>query len=675
MKLSLNWLKSYIDPKLPTEALAQRLVMAGWDVEAIETVGKDIVFEIEVTPNRPDCLNVWGLAREVAAITGKRASFPRCRIYKSINNIPITIEDRKDCSRYIGTLIKEGTVANSSLEITGRLNAIGLRPVNNVVDVTNFVLMETGQPLHVFDYDKLIGGKIIVRRAKSGEKIITIDGLERALDPSILVIADAQRPVAIAGIMGGKDTEVTLSTKNILLESAHFDMTLIRRASRQLGLRSESSYRFERNVDWAGVLTGANRATDLLLEFTKGQWAGRTDKAYLPKGASLPFKITAEQVENLLGTKVPASKIKSILIALEFKVSGNGSSLTVTSPSFRQDVKASVDLIEEIARMIGYDRLPMSLPQVKAQNLAVDPRPAQIKRTVREVLRAVDVDEVVTLSMTNTKDMAKCQLQEYTSASVKVFNPLNVDQELMRLTLVPSLLQVALTNINRGQKDLRIFEVAKRYEQGGERDTLGILLMGRRYTDWRLNKKDSVEFADLKGILDAIVKALHIKVSLEASSNPVFDSSAGAEIVLKGKVIGGLGKIDRKVLKHWDIKSQDIYFAGMDLEEIYQLPQPKIKYQPISEFPAIVRDVSIAVKKGVSYKSIEDVCYLKGGDILQEVKFIEQYRGDKVSAGQKALIFSLIYQSHQRTLREEEVNSAHERIIQTLVQQLAAIRR
>ena len=673
MKLSLNWLKSYIDPKLTTEALVERLVMAGWDVEALERVGKDIVLQLEITPNRPDCLSILGLAREIGAMTGKKVNFPRSRTYKSTNDIPITIEDRKDCSRYIGTLIKDVTVADSSQEIKERLSSIGIRPVNNAVDVTNFVLMETGQPLHAFDYDQLIGGKIVVRRAKSGEKITTIDGIERTLDPSMLVIADAQRPVAMAGLMGGKDTQVTLSTKNILLESAHFDMTLIRQASRKLGLRSESSYRFERSVDWRGVLTGANRATDLLLELTKGQLAGRTDKAYLSKGSPLPLKITADEVERLLGIKVPTSRIKSILTALECKVSGQGSSLTVTPPSFRGDLKERVDFIEEVARTMGYDRLPARLPHIKAKNLAGGARPAQIKRIIRETLKASGVDEAVTLSMTNTRALARCLQQNL--QSVKVFNPLTIDQELMRPSFLPHFMAMMTANFNRGQKDLRLFEIAKRYTPRGEKDALALLLTGSRYRDWRLPHKSQVEFFDVKGILENIFYALKADVCFDASAEPFLDATSSSSLNLNGQRIGVAGKLHRTVLENWDIKYQDVYFAEVNLEPLLAVSSATTRFEPLGEFPTVTRDVSLAVKKEISYKAIQDLCRQYGGDILREVKFIEQYTGEKVSAGQKALVFSLIYQSRQRTLREEEVNSAHERILQAIVQQLGAIRR
>ncbi len=674
MKLPLNWLKDYIDPKLKTEELAHRLVMAGWEVEAVETVGEEVVLELEITPNRSDCLNVLGLAREISAITGKRVQYPKVKSYKpTADKISISIEDKKDCSRYIGTLIKNVTVADSPGNLQVRVNSLGLRPISNAVDVTNFVLMEIGQPLHVFDYDKLTGGKIIVRRAKQGEKIITIDGIERVLDPTVLVIADEVKPVAIAGIMGGKDTEVTLSTKNVLLESAHFDMALIRRSSRKLGLRSDSSYRFERNVDWQGVLAGADRATDLLLNLTGGQLAARTDAAFVTKTPVKPIQIIPEQIETLLGLKVSLAQVKRILTSLDFKVSVKADKLTVNPPSFRSDIKETVDLIEEVARTIGFDHLPTSLPQIKAKNLTVDDHPRRVKKTLRQALMACGVDEVVTVSMTNAKDLNKCLQKDL--KQVRVLNPLTVDQELMRPSLLSVFMPVVIGNFNRGQKNLRVFEIAKTYSPQGEKTTLGLLLTGSRYQDWRLSRKEQMEYSDIKGVLENCFCALGVDVSFEKQGQMSLDESDGSILTVKGEAIGCAGKLNKAILSNWDIKHQDVYFAEIDLEKVFALPAKSVHYKPLAEFPAVIRDVSLAVKKEIPYGAIEKLCRSKGGSILVDVQFIEQYLGDKIQPGYKGLVFSCLYQSNTKTLREEEVHKAHQSIIQAITGEFGAILR
>ena len=674
MKLSLSWLKDYIDPKLSTDGLTERLTMAGLEVEGVESVSGDTVLEIEVTPNRPDVLSILGLAREIGAITAKSVKNPKIKNHKTVSlRKLIQIENRKDCSRYIGTLIGDAHVNDAPQAMKQRLASLGIKAINNAADITNFVLMEMGQPLHVFDYDQLAGGKIVVRRAKAGEMIVTLDGVERKLDPSILVIADAHKPVAIAGIMGGRDTQITSATQNILLESAHFDMGLIRRASRTLGLRSDSSYRFERNVNFEGVLTGANRATDLLLQLTGGHLSGRGEISTKTKSVAVKVKVKIADIESLLGVSVTAIKGKAWLSRLGFKVTANSGILTVRAPSSRVDIQQDVDVIEEIARMIGFDRLPSKLPMIKTTNIPVDKRPREIKDHIRRVLTAGGVDEIITLSMINARALVKSNLAEM--PRVKIFNPLSLDQELMRPVMLPSFLQVAVTNFNRGQKDLRFFEMGKTYFKDGEKETLGLLLTGRRSYDWRSFRKEGIEIFDLKGILERIFQTAGIEAAYEGANMPVFDHACAAAIIIKGKQIGVLGKVDRKVLSNWDIKNQDIYFAEFYLGELIAAANRPVKYQPISEFPAIVRDVSLAVKKEVSYKKVEEICVQQGGDILKSVHFIEQYLGDKIQSGHKGLVFSCHYQSNARTLREDEVTSVHERILQTLTHDLNAIRR
>ena len=674
MKLSINWLKDYIDPKLTIDDLVERLTMAGLEVESIDNVGKDTVLEIEITPNRPDCLNILGLAREIGAITSKAVKTPLIKEHKTVGlKGLVRIENKKDCGRYIATLIKEVNIHDAPQEIKDRLSALGINAINNAVDITNFVLMETGQPLHAFDYDKLEGGKIVVRRALAGETIVTLDGIERKLDDSILVIADCRKPVAIAGIMGGRDTQITASTKNILLESAHFDMGVIRRACRSLGLRSESSYRFERNVNFEGVLKGANRATDLLLELTGGRLSGREESSIKVKSTVVQVKVAIADIESLLGVPVTELKAKSWLARLGFKITAKAGSLNVQAPENRVDIQADVDVIEEIARMIGFDRLPAKLPLIKTVNISVDQRPREIKEKICRVVTAAGMIEIITHNMINSKALVKCKMDPL--KAIRIFNPLNQEQELMRPSMLPSMLQVVGTNFNRGQKDLRLFEIGKRYFLEGEKETLGIILTGRRCSDWRVSKKETVEIFDLKGIFEQILKSLGIDASYEKNQFALLDEGCATSVMFEDKYLGSLGRVDRRILNNWDIKNQDVYYAGLHLDEIYLLPPRILKYKPISEFPAIVRDVSIAVKKEVPYKKIEEICSRQGGDILGSVQFIEQYSGEKIQAGYKGLVFSCQYQSTTKTLREEEVSAVHERILQALIQDLGAIRR
>ncbi len=674
MKISLKWLKDYVAISLDPQKLAHKLTMAGLEVEKIENVGGDTTFELEITPNRPDCLNHLGLAREVSAILNKPLKPPRIKSPKiSKKKADVTIGNKDDCARYIGTIIQNVTATTSPSFIKERLSSIGLRAVNNIVDITNFTLMETGQPLHAFDYDKLTGGKIIVRRAKDGETITTIDGVERKLNPSILVIADAKRPVAIAGIMGGKDTEVTNSTKNILLESAYFDPILIRRGARALGLSSDSSYRFERGVDMITVQSGSLRAVSLICTHAKGTVSAVSD--VYPKKITTSVKsisITKNQINTLLGTDIPLQRCKSILDKLGFKVSAKKDALRVVVPSFRGDIHQEVDLLEEIARVIGYDNLPTSLPEIKASRI-----PENKNRILRERLAdglaVLGLNEAVTFATINKRHLEKTKLGPLPALKIK--NPLTGEQELMRPSLFPSLLSLAATNINKGQKDLRFFEIGKVYPTSGvgEKETLGILLVGKRYHDWRTSGKEEVNFYDLKGTLESAIAKIGIRgVVFTPTQKEFLQSGRCAAITINGQEIGLAGEVAGDVLMAWDIKQKNVWCAEVNLEALLKHAKPQEKYEPLPEFPAIIRDISIAVKKDMSFEKVRICAFETIPQFLVAVKFVEEYLGDKISFGQRGMTVSLVYQSPSRTLREDEINQLHEGFSKALVERLGA---
>ncbi len=681
MEISLNWLKDYVDFKVSSEELAHRLTMAGLEVKKISSLGDDTVFELEITPNRPDCLNMLGLARETAAILKKSYKFPAL---KNINfpklKAEITIEDKKACPCYIGTVIENVSVASAPEKIKKRLESLGARGINNIVDITNFCLMETGQPLHAFDCDKLIGGKIIVRRARKGEKIVTIDCIERVLDENILVIADEQRPVAIAGVMGGKNTEVTGQTKNILLESAYFDPILIRRAARQLGLSSDSSYRFERGVDFSGVEKGACRAISLILEHAQGQITKRTKISSVKEKPRTKIKISKEEIAAYLGEYLTLAQCKATLLKLDFKVVAKGkNSLEVSVPSFRADVKQAVDLIEEIARISGYEQTPLTVPQIKISNISSSPE-RKLKNTLRQILLAQGLNEVITTTMINQKALVKSKLES--SRGIKIQNPLTQEQEILRPSILPSLLSIASLNFNRGQKDFAFFELGKIYLPGqapsaagqAEKDVLGIVMSGACPLDWRRAKREEFDFYDLKGVFESIFLRLDIReLNYSDNESTCFEQGQRASVFVKGKGIGSLGKISDEVLKNWDIKSGHVFFAEIDIQSFLSDGAPLKTFFPLQEFPAVVRDVSVAVKDSVRFADIKKLAVELGRPILKSVIFKEEYRGEKIPAGQRGLVFSLVYQSPERTLTEEDVIPIHEKILQSFKESLGAV--
>ena len=680
MKISLNWLNDYIKTTKDADQLAEKLTMAGLEVEAVHTVNGDSIFEIEVTPNRVDCLNVLGIARELSAILNKNKKDPKIRPVKyPVRKCPISIEDFKGCERYVGTVIENIKVEPSPAFIKKRLESIGMRTISNIVDITNFVLMETGQPLHAFDLDKLVGGKIIVRRARKGERIVTIDEIERILDESVLVIADAARPVAIAGIMGGKDTEVNASTKNILLESAYFDPVLIRRTSRKLGLSSDSSYRFERGINKEEIKKSAERAVSLMLEFAGGRPTQHADIARKKKGGKKSvIGVSPDTINGYLGSNIKGARIKSILEKLDFKVSSRGhGGLKVAVPSHRPDITSEVDIIEEVARVEGYDKLPRSLPSVRITKIrSAENRFLRLK--LKFSLMAQGFNEIVTYSTTNQEDLNKSK-QGHMFAT-KITNPLSADQEYMRPSMLPAMLNALSFNINRDQRDLRLFETGKIYIKEDEIETLSLAMTGRAYEDWRSGESRSIDFYDIKGVLERVVASYagDTKISFVPFHETALDRREAAQVLLDGENIGYIGRLEEDVLRNFDIKSVSAYFGQINLEDIYKKSALFARYRPVSAYPSVIRDISLSIGKNIEYKKLTETIQEAGSDFLVDIQFKEDYTDivkDKISEGHRGILISLVYQSADRTLQEDEVNNDHQRILKRIVENLqAAIR-
>ncbi len=676
MKISVKWLKDYISFSIPVEKLAHKLTMAGLEVEKIEAVGDDTVLDLEITPNRPDCLNFQGIARELAAVLDKQLKKPKVKkMLPPKAKCEIEILDKKGCGRYIGTLIESVCVRESPSWLTVRLAALGNRTINNVVDITNFCLFENGQPLHAFDYDKLIGGRIVVRRARAGEKIVTLDGVERLLDPSILVIADAQRPVAIAGVMGGQETEVTEQTQRILLESAHFDPILIRKASRALGIKTDSSYRFERGVDFTTVESGAARAVSLILREANGTVVARKDAfPARPKARGKAIPVKMEDVNSLLGSDLSLAKCRTILKKLDFHVTkASANMMKVTAPSSRGDVKDPVDVIEEVARIVGYDNLPLTLPLIKAQNVPSQEDYPFINK-VRDCLCGAGYSEIISYALISRDSLEKSGLSQL--SGIKVVNPLSLDQEIMRPSLFPSMLAVVKGNVNRGQKDIKIFETGKTYRGKKEQKEVAIMMTGKVYHDWRRLENKNADFFDLKGIVQRVLTRAGIKDFIcDPDENSMYQKNCGAKIMAGKKALGTFGQVDQDILQQWDIKHRTVFFAHIDLAQLFLLSSRKKAFQGISDFPAMTRDISVAVRQDVPYQKVMDIVSRQAGPLLENIAFLEEYRGEKIPQGYRGLIFSLTYQSPQRTLVEDEVNKVHGDITQALVDEIGGILR
>lgn len=680
MKVSYNWLKEYINFKLAPKNLADRLTAVGLETKSLDEKNGDFIFEIEVTSNRPDWLSIYGIAREIQAISGSKLKPIKVKLPKetaSLGKPSIKIEDRKGCLRYVGRMIDGVEVGPSAKWLIEKLERAGIRPVNNVVDITNFCLMELGQPLHAFDYDKLEGGEIIVRGARKGEEIVMIDGIKRKLDEGTLVIADARKAVAIAGVMGGKDTEVTVSTKRILLESAYFDPPTIRTAAKKLGISTESSYRFERRVDLEGVLSASDRATGLICDLAKTKMISRASDAGVKGIKEVKIVLRIPRVNKILGLKISASKCSSILKSLDLKVKQRGKdSLEIRTSSFRGDLKQEIDLIEEIARIYGYDKIPETLTKIsiwgkggqKSNNRIVE-------ETIRQTLIGIGLNEVITYSLASKNAPLNKIMNLEEDELLKVQNPLSSEYEALRSFVLGGLLDTIAYNINRKNADIRIFELGKSYFYNDsntpcERDILAIALCGMKVKNWK--DKESLDIFDLKGAIEALFKKLGIlSYEFDGKAFPLLAPSASSSIKVGGRDIGLFGKANKAVLDRYDIKAP-VFVSELDLSPIINNANLKRKFAELPKYPSTIRDISLIVDDKVPNKEIINLIRKACGELAVCVKPFDLYRGEQVPKGSKSILYSVEYRASGKTLTDEEVNALDKKVREVLTTTLNA---
>ncbi|MFA6141970.1 MAG: phenylalanine--tRNA ligase subunit beta [Candidatus Omnitrophota bacterium] len=675
MKINYNWLKDYIDVKLSPEKLAELLTMSGLTVDSLERKGDDAILEIEVTSNRPDWLSYIGVAREIAALTGKILKIPLItanRKSETKNLINVKIEDKKLCPRYTARVISNIKIEESPEWLKSRIEAMGLKSVNNVVDITNFCLFETGEPMHAFDLDRLSGGKIIVRTSRKGERITTIDGVERTLEEGVLVIADDSRPVAVAGVMGGLNTEVTASTKNILLEAAAFDPISIRRTSRVLGLPSESSYRFERKVDLANISYASARASAMIMELAGGQ-----EKAFIDIGSkqekNKPVELRFSRLNSVLGVEIPAQKAKKILTALGLKIiSSSKDKIKFSIPGFRSDLKNEIDLIEEAARIYGYDKIPDTIPGMAASP-ARESHDITIAQFIRALLTGMGLDEIITYSLLSKDIILKSgSLPE---AIVEVKNPLSGEQEAMRVNLAGGMLNSIIWNINRKTKDLKLFELGNIYIKDGdgkfvERKHLSIGMAGEIADGSSGPRKSS--FFDLKGVIQVLLSELGVKdVSFTDTGDGNLSPSARASINAGQDNIGVLGEVSRRTLTDFDIK-ENVYYSEVDIDSILKHVNLEKRFMELPRYPSVFRDISIVVNKGISNADIISLIESKGATILKDVRLVDRYAGKQIPDGKISLTYRLEYRDNAKTLEDKEVLGVHSDVLRSLEEKFGA---
>ncbi len=688
MKISYNWLKEYVDIALSPEKLARLLTMSGLSVESFTKSGGDYIFEIEVMSNRPDCLSYIGVAREVAALTGRKLKIPPITTKLQTPNSPpglsarraggqlpaitIKVEDKALCKRYTGRLIKGVKIGESPAWLKLKIETMGLRPVNNIVDITNFCLFETGEPMHAFDLDK-ISGEVIIRRANRSEKIVTIDGVERTLDGSDLVIADRERPIAIAGVMGGLNTEVTGSTKNILLEAAYFDPVSIRRTSRRLGIPTESSYRFERRVDIENIVYSSERTAELILKIASGTAGRFTDIGKGPasvKGIELRYS----RLNNILGISVKPETVKKILNALSLNIkSSSKDRLKIGAPTFRSDLQNEIDIIEEVARVIGYDKIPPTIPNIVDQPVRKT-FDMLVGSKIHRVLTSLGLSEIITYGLISKKLANISSMREGEIITIK--NPLSGEQEVMRPSLAAGMLNTIAWNINRKTGDLKLFELGNTYLKKSdgtfkEERSLSLGMTGEVHSNWAAPSRE-VGFFDLKGVVDVLFSELGVdSFSFKEAKDDRFRRTSRASIEIKGETIGTLGEVSAVILGDFDIKDK-VFAAELCVDSLLKYVNLKKVFKELPKYPSVFRDISIIVGKEISNEEILSVSEEAAGEVLKEAKLIDRYTGKQIPDGKIGLTYRLEYQDLRKTLEEKEVSIVHSKVLKALEEKFNA---
>lgn len=673
MIFSYNWLQDYIKGKLPEPKKFAELFMAkSFEVEGIEKIGGDFALDIDIKPNRaPDCLSHLGIARECAAVFNDELKEPefnprRQKDVKSSDFIKVKVEDKKYCPRYTAKVVDNIKVGPSPNWIKKRLEVCGLQPINNIVDIVNYVMLETGQPLHAFDLDKIEGKKLIVRFAKKGEKITTLDEQNFDLKENILVIADSKKPVAIAGLKGGKETGIDKETKTVVLEAANFDRVTIRKGSQILKLRTDASWRFENGLDPNLTEKAINRTSALLEELASGKAAEDVVDFYPEKIKSKTALVSMEHIENLLGVKIPKKDILKYLKSLGFKILKNSvKGILVKVPTFRLDVSLPEDLIEEVGRLYGYEKIPTIAPKA-----SLIPPKKNIKvfweEFSKDVLKEAGFSEVYNYSFINPK---QADMFGFTKDKlIGIENPLSENQAFLSPSLLCNLLQNVVQNL-RYFDNIEIFELGKvffRDKTETEKRMLTAAVVSR-------DASAEILFYQLKGVVDLLLQKLGIsgawydafQPTPEKSNIKMWHPTRRSEIKVGNKEIGFLGQISFKLKSEMKLDANIVLF-DIDFEKLQKLSSEEHEYQVISPYPSAVRDIALLVPQDVLAEEALNKINTAGGKIVRDVDLFDIYQGKSLPDNKKNLAFHIVYQAADRTLSSEEIDDLHQKIINTL---------
>ncbi len=680
MKLSVSWLKDLVAMHPPIEGVAEKLTLAGLEVKSVRPSPdkKDTVFEIEITSNRPDWLSHIGTAREIAAVESLGVKLPEIDLHDSHQTAPgwkIHLRELKACPYYTGVLIEGIEMAPTPDFMRERLEACGLRSINLIVDITNYVLLEIGQPLHAFDADLLKGKEIQIRYARPKEKFTAINGAAHELEPQDLVIADAQNALALAGIMGGKDSEVSARTRNIFLESAYFHPHGVRQSSKRHALSSDSSYRFERRVDPEGVDFARQRAIYLIRKYAKPRFISAILKAgEAPKPSVTHIHVTAQDIRRVLGTDLKSHTVSSVLnrLGLETKQKSQ-EAWDVLIPSFRSDLISPIDIVEEIARIYGYDQIPAVLPVRAPVPFEANPL-LKAESRMREFFSGAGLYETVTFSLIAATGLSEADLD----GAVKLVNPMHKEMCWMRPVMVPSLLQVVRKNFDQAADCVPVFEIANVYAMSSdrkkteERKVAAIALAGKHRPKTWMDAEREVTFFDLKGLAEAALDALGVRgITFQDAEHALLERGSVQQMMSGNEVLGVLGEVRQSLRSLWDIEPP-VYFAELNLEAAVRCRQEVAVFRPLARFPSMKRDLAVAVPENVRAGDIQNQIVSMGEGLIRSVEVFDVFRGGRIPKGFKNIAFRVIYQSPEKTLLSEDVQKLHFSIADAVAQRFQA---
>ena len=669
MRVPLEWLKEFVDYSISTGDLILKLTMIGLEVEGVERMEDDTVLEVNVTPNRPDCLSILGIAREVSALLSIPLNFPEYGIGAEggPSLVDVEISDEDLCHRYAGRDIKGVTIGDSPSWMKKRIEKCGMRPINNVVDITNYVLLEMGHPLHAFDMDTLRRSTIRVARAV-GSAITTLDGTERALPEDSLLIWDGERPVAVAGVMGGAETEVKEKTKNIFLESAYFLPSSIRRTSKALGLKTESAYRFERGTDINLLEKALDRAASLMAVHAGGKISRMVD-VYPKPFQPCRIEVRYDRVNRVLGTSIPRDEMIDIAQRLGMRAEKGPEEFVVTPPSFRGDIQKEIDLIEEIARFHGFDRIPVTVPKIPISREAKDTRYHSVAK-VKESFRTAGFTEAINYSFMDPRMLDTLTIEENDSRrrALILRNPINEEESHLRTTLVPSLIRNLLHNVSMGGRDVRLFEISRIFIDRGEtlpdeEHHMGALYFREKTPS--LWKEETPDFYIVKGAVQSLLDDLKIGDCLfQPSSEPFLHPGKSGDIAVSGRKIGFLGALHPDIVEKLSLKvsQQDVLVVEMNLDTLLASVSGGAKYSPLPRYPFIDRDMALVVDGSLPAAAIMEHLRAYPTELIEDISLFDFYKGKNIPEGKKSLAFTVRYRAKDRTLTDSEIEELHGRL-------------